>query len=319
MKVLTDQSDNLDRIDFTASSLSELVFDDEPLEHILYGKGGKGPTPAGLFRKSREYMDGIHEAYAKGDIQTVIDASRQLMSDDCTISMGVCFRIAGLMKKIVPHIPNPVMPFDLTPLQPLLEKIWQIAAENGDAALQKTAGSSLYQWYQHHRHYEKARIILRELIEIHIRDGDRSEEAVMRNNYAFEYFLEGRFQEAIPEFEKAAMIFEETGETGQCANSRSNSWMCRFESGDLPETERVEAELRRLAEILEHRKYWQARKPLILLARIAERHSRIKEAISLVRQAMEACRHANTRYPEMDGEYLAYLIALQTDAGPVTE
>jgi hypothetical protein len=122
-----------------------------------------------------------------------------------------------------------------------------------------------------------------------------------------------------PEFEIAATIFEETREEGQRANSLSNSWMCRFESGELTENDQAEPELRRLAEILTGERLWQVRKPLILLDRIAERHSRLEEAISLVQQAIEACRNTNTRYPEMDGEYPAHLKALQARVKPSAE
>lgn len=214
MKLFSNQPDYFDRIDAVTPSMPELVFDDEPLEHVLYGTGTQGPTPASLFRKSRVYIVKINEAYGKGDTQAVIDAAREFMSDDCVISVGACYRLAGIMKKIVPHIPNPLMPFDLAPLRPLLERIWQVAVESRDAGLQTMSGTSLYQWYQHHRQYDSARSILRTLIEIHFLDRNRSEEAVTRNNYAFEYYLEHRFLEAIPEFEKAAMIFEETGEAG---------------------------------------------------------------------------------------------------------
>ncbi len=311
MKPRPDHLDILEQLSSRPPSQPELVFDDEPLEDLLYGKRERGPTSASLFIQSRKHLAGIQEAYKKGDIQAVIDESQKLVFAGCAISVGTCAQIAGIMRKIVPHIPNPVMRFDLAPLKPLLEKIWQTGMEKRDDSLLKKAGTSLYQWYQHHQHYEKARSVMRTLIDIHVREGDRSEEAVTRNNYAFEYFLEGRFLEAIPEFDKAVVIFEQMREEGQCANSRANSWMCRYELGDLGEIRQTETELRRLAGILKREKLWQARKPLILLARIAERDSRIEEAIALVEQAVEACKHTHTHYPEMDGKYLTCLKTLK--------
>jgi hypothetical protein len=67
-----------------------------------------------------------------------------------------------------------------------------------------------------------ARRVLTTLLDINIEEGDRPEEAVATNNLAFEYLLEGRYQEGIPGFERAATIFEEIGDAAQSANSHAN-------------------------------------------------------------------------------------------------
>ena len=294
---------------FTAGSLPEpdLVFDDEPVEHILYGRGVDGPTPVSLFAQSRQHLALIWAAYEKGDIQAAIDAGTNLLGDDCRVSIGVGMQLAMVMKRIVPQIPNPILRFDLSPLGPLLEKLRQVAMENNSNELEKGVCESLYRWYEHRGKYEEAKSVLLKLIEIHIDEKNRCAEAVARNNLAFEYFLEDRFQEAILGFEEAAKLFEDIGELGQNANSLANCWMCRFECGGVPDLAHAESELHRLARILIQAEFWQARKPLILLARIAERKRKISDAILFVRRAIEAGVNSGTQYPETDRKYLAQL------------
>ena len=77
--------------------------------------------------------------------------------------------------------------------------------------------------------------------------------------------------------------------------------------GDLADAGQDECELQRLAEMLSQAGSWQVRKPLIVLARIAEREGNIEYATVLVKRAIEACAGNNTRYPEMDAEYLRQL------------
>lgn len=133
------------------------------------------------------------------------------------------------------------------------------------------------------------------------------DEAITLNNLAFEYLLEGRFKEALLQFEEAANLFQTLGIPAQSANSRANYWICKFESSHLDATDQVEAELRSLAETLTRARYWQARKPMILLARLAEQLGDLDESILCVEKAIQACKGSRTRYPETDAQYLQRL------------
>ncbi len=284
-----------------------LVYDDEPLDHILYGTGIGGPTRASLFIKAGECLADMRTAYGLADIQSVIHAAAILGADAGPVSVGMCFEITHIMTQIVPQIPDPIMMFDLSPLQILLEKVWKVALEKNHKALQKRASGPLFRWYEHHRRYEDARDVLKRLIEVCVDEADRSDRAVATNNSAFEYYLEGRFHEAIPGFQAAAGLFEALGEGGQQANSLANSWMCRMAGGDLADAGQAECDLQRLAETLSKAGFWQVRKPLIMLARIAEHQGNLENAAALIKRAIEACAGSNTRYPEIDAEYLRQL------------
>lgn len=289
------------------SKRPEIVFDDQPLECILYGQDGDGPTAASLFGRARELVGLIRDAYGAGDVGTVIDVCKVFAAGDISISSGMCFELAEVLTAMVPQYPNPVLRFDLAPLCPVLEKIWAVALEKKNDALQQRIAAPFYRCYEHCGDYEKARKVLRWLLESSRHNGNRCEEAVALNNLAFEYLLEGRFQEALPDFEEASNLFQALGIPAESANSRANYWICKFESPDLDAPDQVEAELRSLAKILTQSKYWQARKPMILLARIAERRGDMEDSILWVKKAIRVCKGSGTRYPETDAQYLQHL------------
>lgn len=291
-----------------------LVFDDEPLDHILYAEGNTGPTPAGMYARAGELLAEIRRHRADGDIEAVTHGLAMLAAEECPISTGTYAELAGLMMQLVPQIPVPILKFDLRPLRPLLERIWSIACTCNDNALLKKSAAPLYRWYEHHMFYEEARRVLSGLLEVLAREGNRPEEAVVINNLAFEYLLEGRYQEAIPGFERAAVIFEEVGEYAQSANSRANYWTCRFDRGESISFEEAEPELYRLSEVLGRACFWQVRKPLVLLARLAELRGEIPKAVDLARQAVAAGERSGTRYPEIDSAYLQKLLEKGIDA-----
>ena len=286
-----------------------LFYDDEPLDRILYGAGSGGPTPASLFAGAAGHLDAFRNACASGDMRAVMDAAAALGGNREPVSVGMCFEIASLMTHIVPQVPEPVLPSDLSPLQPLLEMIWRIARDRKHQCLQKQTGVPLFRWYEHHGRYAEARGVLKRMIEIHVREGDRFSEAIATNNLAFEYYLEGRFGEAVPGFQAAAALFSTLGNAAQEANALSNSWMCRMVSGDPADASQAKGELQRHAETLGQAGCWHVRKPLVMLAKIAESEGDLEHAVELVKRAIEACAGSNTRYPELDAEYLRHLQA----------
>jgi tetratricopeptide (TPR) repeat protein len=282
----------------------ELVFDDEPLERILYGEELPGPTVANLFLPGFKYVEQISQACKGGDIQEALKKLCEYQREKYPLSLRMCYRLTASIKDFVPNFPNPRLEHDLTPLGPMLEEMWQLALKGDDKRLQQELGTVLYRWYEHYKHYEDARGVLTVLIDITRERGDRANEAVMLNNYAFEYLLEEKWQEAIPLFEQAAKMFEDKGDEYEYANARANYWTCRFECDDLDNLEEIEEELKKLRDVLSARTGWHARKPLVLLAKLEEQRGNTEDAIELVEQAIEASRGSNTRYPEIDANYL---------------
>jgi tetratricopeptide (TPR) repeat protein len=289
------------------NDLQEIVFDDQPLESVLYGQAEGGKTSASLFGRAREFVNWIREADRAGDMGTVIDICKVLAAGDTLISLGMCSELAVVLTRIVPYIPNPVLRYDLSLLCPLLEKIWELALERrNEFLLQRIAGPS-FRCHEHYGQFGKAQRVLRWLLENSRRTGNQREEALTLNNLGFEYLLEGRLQEALHDFEEAANLFQAIDIPLQSANSRTNCWICKFESSDMVVSDQVEDELRSLEKTLTRANYWQARKPMILLARIAEQRGDLKESILWVKKAIQACKGSGTRYPETDAQYLQRL------------
>jgi tetratricopeptide (TPR) repeat protein len=185
-----------------------------------------------------------------------------------------------------------------------MEKIWETAVGKQDINLQQQSGGAIYRWYEHQGIYSEARRVLTRLVEIHAERGEIHDEAVCRNNLGFEYLLERRFQEAMVHFDRAAKLFERIGDSGEGANSRSNYWICLFERGEPGDLRRAEEELEVLAETLTHAHFWQARKPLTLLAKISEQRGKLRKAIEFAKRAIQCGTGSGTRYPETDAEYM---------------
>lgn len=284
-----------------------IVFDDQPLESVLYGQVGDDQTLASLFGRARELVDFMRDAYRAKDSEKVFEACQALAADDQLISWGMCVELTALLDAMVPHYPCPVLPVSLTPLCPLLEKIWAMGWEKKNHALLERMATAAFRCHEHCGQYETAREVLRWLLENRRRQGDRYHVAITLNNLAFEYLLEGRWQEAILGFEEAAMLFQTIGNAVQAANSRANYWMAQFEPSKPDEVENSETELQELEDILTRAMSWQARKPRILLAKVAEQRGDLEEAIHWVEKAIQACQGSGTRYPETDAHYLERL------------
>lgn len=287
--------------------IPEFFFDDEPLEKLLYGEKQGEPTSANLYLATLKYVREIFHELNKGETQHVINIAAELGTSEAPISIKTCSMLAYVMRQIVPDFPNPVTEFDLSGLGPLMNQLWNVAINFRDDHLQRNAGSPIYRWYEHHGQYDKARNVLKRLVEIYHEKGNWLGEAVMINNLAFEFYLEGRYAEALPLFEKAVVIYRQNNETYEAANSRANYWECRFNIEGIEDLAHAEPELLKISTILGKRFGRHARKPLILLARIEEHRGNMEKAIKLIKKAISMCEDSKTRYPDLDTEYLECL------------
>ncbi len=291
-------------------SVKEFLFDDEPLESILYGAPDTGPTIANLYWPAMQHVRMIVELCKDDDIPSALEKVAELGEKGYPLSLGICLELAWVMRVMVPTYSNPVLTHDLSVLDPLLGAMWDIAMRCADKALRLEVGTVRYRWHEFHHQYEEARHILSVLIDSYRERGSRTDEAIMTNNYGFEYFLERRWRDAAGFFEKAVGLFEECGDKMNRANSRANYWLCRLECGDFEELEKNEAELEALHQALKGScsASWHKRKPYILQARLEEQRGNIGKAIDLVREAINIPTDGvKTRYPEMDREYLGRL------------
>jgi len=286
----------------------KLVCDDEPLDAFLHGAETNGPTVANLFLMPAAYVDNIQKLNAEGHTHKVIAMAAELTGKDYPLSLKICYDLVRILAPLIPQYPKPILLHDITPLGPLFEKIWSVAKETKDLVLQEGSGQVLYRWYEHHQSFKEARRILTALMDVLQHKGDSISIAFLTNNYGFEYALEDRWQEAMPFFQQAAELFGRNNDEMNHANARANFFMSKIECGDFTFVEQHTEELENLNKKLENAGPWQKRKPWILLAKIEEHRGNIKEAIRLAESAIETVSNSATKYPELDGEYLASLI-----------
>ena len=285
----------------------EVFFDDEPLERILYGQDLPGPTRANLFYPASEYLRKILQAHQDGKMKELLENASELAGREHLMSLGMCFKLARIMRGIVPDYPNPILTYDLSSLGPLLRKLLDFALKAENRELLESIGSPLYRWCEHSRRYDEARQFLITLTEMYREKGNRADEAVMANNLAFQYMYEARWQEAMPLFEEADRLFKEINYVFDQANARANYWTCGVEFLGLEEFVLAEKEMNDLMQILAKFNDWRSRKPCMVMAKIEEKRGNLKAAIQLVEKAIQVCKDGKTRYPELDAKYLEYL------------
>ena len=144
----------------------EFYFDDEPLEHILYGAELNGPSPANLYAPSHKYVQKIITSCREQNLADLISALSALAEVGFLISTKTCHQLVEAIGYLFPYYPNPAVVHDITDMELLLVYIWEIALEKQDVLLLSSVGTPLFRWYEHHGKYEDARQILNKLIEI---------------------------------------------------------------------------------------------------------------------------------------------------------
>ncbi len=289
-----------------------LVFDDDPLEHILSGnKDYHGPTPADCFLHIKMHMKRVRQAHQDNNTYALLQELTNIASAKIPLTLHVCNEILQIVEAIVRDVPLPIIDNEFKELTPLLEEIWRFAQAQRNIPLQLEAGWRLHRCYEHQREFNSAREILRELIQLAQETGAHAKEALYNNNLAFEYLLEGKWQDAMPYFDAAARLSHKLNDKFEYANSRANYLTCVFAEKPATELSGCEDELQELYDTLSESAGWKARKPLVLLAKIYESRNDLAEAIRYVEAAVTASEPYKLQWTVMDREYLAGLKARQ--------
>jgi tetratricopeptide (TPR) repeat protein len=293
---------------YAPSGYKKYYYDDEPLERILYGQQDDiGPTPVSKFGDELSYISAMINALRGGTVKEMSTAAHLLT--ECNLSEDQCFAALTAVDSRVPICPFPVS--DIGKDENLLQLCLNIrdsALETGNPRIAESADALLVRMYEQRGQYEHARIILRNSLNQSIHKNRREDQGGHLNGIGFQYFAEGRMPEAIQYFEEAAEIFKEVGKMVRYANARSNYWLAMFEVG-IDYTDQITEEIELLRRHLKGIGIWQERKPLILLAKIADHKGDINKAVSLVEEAIQTENNSRTRYVEMDREYLEKLKA----------
>jgi tetratricopeptide (TPR) repeat protein len=302
-----------DEIGRVCKGPAEYLFDDEPLDWILYGdsvteRNCSGPTRANLYFTAVSCVAEMERLIQAGHDQEAVDRAAEIGCADTPLPEGASHALLTMIDGLFPNCPKPAVRVSVGGLGLLLEKLWHEALERKNEELIVKSGTKLSYWYEYQDRFNDARRVVTHLLEHYRSTGQSSDEAGMMNHCGFIYLLEKRWIDAIPYFEKATGLFEECGDRLNYANARANYWTCVVEGRLSDIADKDIDEMKTLAQLLEVASSWQKRKPLICLANIEERRGNLEEAVRLVERAIALADTGETTYPDEDRLYLDELM-----------
>jgi len=292
-----------------------LYFDDVPLEDILYSSGPRRPGAAGLYLRGREPVNAFVRAALGRDHADAARLALRIVKLKAALSVPMYIDAVRACCALIPPYPLAILRYEFSPIVALLHKAWRFAVEEGHSDLQEIAANPYSRCQEMVGNYEASRKALLQLREIHRNRGDLEQEAAALNNYAFTYWAESRYEEALPGFEEAVEKFQASGAYFRVPNARANYWDCRVQvdaEADLDEAERVAHELMKAL----HRSFfWQRRKPFLLLSRVRNRQGKLRAAIRMARKVCAISENQSSGLAGLDCEWLFFLQARDPNPG----
>jgi len=283
------------------------VFDDEPLESILYDDpgAGSGPTPAGRFASAEPFVSAILQAFERGEVDEGLHGMAELLARGDPVNASNLIRFAVLIGSFIPNVPCPIVRDRGVPYEALLDHLFAAGLACDEDTLVERPGTLLYRYFEGCGRYADAARVVGTLLERAKVKNNRSDEAVLTNNLGYDHLLARDWEHAEVCFARAITLFADDHSAFERVNARLNHLLARYEraGGDPPG--RFERKLNRFQAALG--KDWRRRKALIPLARIAERRGKLDMAIRYARQAVEASQGIPTRHLHDDQEYLERL------------
>ena len=126
------------------------VFDDEPLESILYDDpgAGAGPTPAGLFASSEPFVSKILQAFEREEVDEGLHGMAELFACGDPVSASNLNRFAVLIGSFIPSVPCPIVQDRGVPYGALLEHLFAAGLACDGENLVQRAGTLLYRLFE---------------------------------------------------------------------------------------------------------------------------------------------------------------------------
>ena len=281
-------------------------------EELQYGAGLIPPTAAIIADWTLRLIPRLQDLAAGGNLDETLRTAARFIEAPHPVPGEVLANLLRLLQGLREH-ERPLIPtypqLPRSHCQPevrlLLEWIWQEAGKRGDEDLRLAVGTPLYRWSEIEQRYDYARQVLQTMIEIYHRRHAALDEAICRANYAFEFFYERNWGEAIAHFEQVIALFKSIGNELEVANAQANYWLCRVENEGLCEIDAMEAQMKKAAAIFKGD--WRARKALFLLARIEEARGNLSAALSLAQQCLKIDQQNNTIFLDQDRLYVGRL------------
>jgi hypothetical protein len=288
---------------------ADFVFDDEPLERVLYGQPGPGPTPASLLASLIPELEAIYQSIEQDDLPAALRGMAELLARGAPIPQEAFRAFADLIEPLIPDVPCPEVEDAGVAYDVILDPIFRAAVARKDDALIEKAGTPLYRWHEARACYTDAAHVVAVMLDHARRRRNREGlQAKLTNNLGYEYLLIGDWARAAPYFARAAEMFGALGETKEQANVRLNGLLCRYELNGCQPWDGLDAELENALTIL--RRDWRRRKALMIQARVAERNGNMAAAIRFAETAVKAATGKQSQHRAADQAYLRGLRAL---------
>ncbi len=291
------------------SSQQPLVFDDEPIDSILYGPSSRGPSPATVFTDIDPVVDEIKQAAGSNNIARALEVMGWLFAGQSPVPLSACMSLVRVLRSMVPLVPKPILTDTAIKAGPLLHEIIARAKRVNATDLQTEAETIVYRWHEGRGEYGKARSVVASLRDRAASAGDDSQLAVMINNYAYEFLLEGNYLDAEPHFINALKSFKDLGMKTEVPNALANLLTCRFALSPNHEWEAMLPELAESHCALRDAGDWRVRKTSLLYSERAIAQGRLTVAVAWARKAETASRKVTTQLHQDDENYLRSLKA----------
>lgn len=284
-----------------------LVFDDEPIQAVLYGAPEDEPSVVSVFEHVRKLVTELSGG-AHPDPESALRAILGFLDEDRAI-LPECFRsLVGYARSFLPHWPAQPSPEMPPSAGVVLERLWQRAEHAADDELRSCAGMPLWEWYEMTRCHARAREVLQALVDIAERSHNPQEMRGLLNNLAFQYWLERQWAHAARHFARAADLAKEHGDLPGYAQFKANYWACRFEEDGLADADLMHAELEQFAEILRTGGRRPAeRKALVYLAKVEQAQGKLEDAVAHARRAVAIDESQQSIYLSHDRKLLEEL------------
>jgi tetratricopeptide (TPR) repeat protein len=282
-----------------------LVYDDEPLEAILYGAGPAEPTPACIrpVEPNPLLLTVLIDSQDSAALERFYRELAQQVEAGQLLDRAAAASLANVTRKLLPVWPQPLQKPLLPAARTFLECLWR--QSRSDPVLAESIGNVLWEWYEYSKRHDAAREILAALAEYCEGDGRLAQAALNLNQLAYQWLMQQNWTAAERAYQRSCELATLADSRRNYLIARVGWWSARFEQDPAGIAEPLSRDMAALVpEIAGHDIVMTQRKALVCLARAEAHLGRIEAALKRLDQAIEIDR-------QKEAMYLAEDLALQ--------
>jgi len=284
-----------DAADTASKNAATLLFDDAPLDAILYGESG-GPSSADLFAATEDKRAAIGHAWQAGHTDEALCATQELLASGGVLTEREISAILTKIGGLVPDCAWPLLPPGAFPYETILQPIFDRAVRAGRDGLAGEVGLILARALEGHGQFVGSAAVFAPLLTGARLRGSQLEMAQNANNLGYVRSMQGCWREAEGLCEEAVAGFTAAGATSRANNAQANLLTARFELLGLPDAVELEPEILDVDAYYASENDWRRRKTLVLLARLREHAGDLDIALDLMEKSLRLTRKVPTQH-----------------------